>query len=200
MSYSRVRPPQRDREDHPVAIAWAAAYAYKVRTAAAPQPLLRTASSASASRQHSDAHTTFKCKRSFSASSSQSVMHTVHHIIHDVEESSGVDHSAYQRVLKDFANKYENKYDEFFAGLSERHPDLIKSIATKHAASLALRHQREVIKHLKHEGVIMDLDAAKLLSEPLKMMRRLDALPADQPISSVKNHRRDRVAPAAGDS
>jgi len=104
-------------------------------------------------------------------------MHDVyHHLSHD---------EAYANVLKEHDDNVQ-RIEAFLDELKREHPDLVKNLATQHAAKTLLRHQCTKLRHLQHEGALMDLDANKLMHEPMILLRKLDALSGSQPVSSVK--------------
>jgi NhaP-type Na+/H+ or K+/H+ antiporter len=104
-------------------------------------------------------------------------MRDVQHVIHH--------DTTYDTVLKEHEDNVL-QVDTFLAKLQQEHPDLVKNLATAHAAKTVLRRQCATITHLQHEGALMDLDAAKLLHEPMVMLRKLEALPITQPLPPVK--------------
>merc|ERR1711957_412752 len=101
-----------------------------------------------------------------------------------------------------FSARDDNSEHDRYEGLiGVEHPDLVKNLATHHAAKTLLRHQCAKLRHLQHEGALMDLDVNKLMHEPMVLLRKLDALSGTQSVSAVKpgvtkSKAKDAIVPA----
>jgi len=119
--------------------------------------------------------------------------------MHDVGHHLSND-EAYKNALKEH-DAIIQRIEAFLAELQREHPDLVKNLATHHAAKTLLRHQCAKLRHLQHEGALMDLDVNKLMHEPMVLLRKLDALSGTQSVSAVKpgvtkSKAKDAIVPA----
>ena len=91
-------------------------------------------------------------------------------------------------------------------GVAVRKPDAVRHLQTNHAKRLVLNRQEKLIKHMQHEGELLDLDALPLLeqidhqlallyTEPLKESLRK----VEHSMSNVSRRAIDRVTHAHTD-
>jgi len=69
--------------------------------------------------------------------------------------------------------KEKQRVVEALSKLNERYPEVTRVVKTRHASTIVLHHQREVIRHMKNGGELSDLDAKALTDLVNERLRKI---------------------------
>ena len=85
------------------------------------------------------------------------------------------------------------KIGEILREIEHKQPLLIQGYKTRMATSRMLLKQRELVEHMLHEGTLIDLDAAPIISDINDKLRDLYLEPLYEAIPCTKAYRRTQA-------